>query len=352
MMKKQTESPSPQAGFTLNELAERTATRVEGDASVRVRQVATLQNAAASTIAFLANPRYRSLLTTTRASAVIVAPAEKDATALPRLISDNPYVTFARIAALLNPQQAVAGGVDTGAHVAADADVDSSARIAAGAVIGAGAAIGARTVVHPGVVIGERTRIGADCRIYPNVVVYHNCVIGDRAIIHGGAIIGADGFGMAEEAGVWLKIPQIGRVVIGNDVEIGANTTIDRGALDDTLLDDGVKLDNQIQIAHNCRIGAHTAIAGCVGLAGSVTIGQHCKVGGAAMISGHIEIGDYVVISGGTLVSKSIRAPGVYTAVFPLATHDQWLRTATHVRQIERLVERVRQLEKKIQERG
>lgn len=337
--------------YTLRELARQCDARVEGDPEVRVKQVATLQNASAGTIAFLANPRYRSLLATTGASAVIVAPAEAHATALPRLISEHPYLTFARVATLLNPPRSVASGIDPRAHVADDARVDEAASIAAGAFVGSGACIGPRTVLHPGAVVGRGTRIGADCRLYPNAVVYHDCVLGDRVIVHGGAVIGSDGFGMAELAGVWLKIPQIGRVVIGNDVEIGANTTIDRGALDDTVIEEGVKLDNQIQIAHNCRIGAHTAIAGCVGIAGSVTIGSHCKLGGAAMIAGHIEIADHVVISGGTLVSKSIRDAGVYTAVYPLAAHGQWLRAAPHVRQIEKLVERVRQLEKKIQER-
>jgi UDP-3-O-[3-hydroxymyristoyl] glucosamine N-acyltransferase len=337
----------PAAGCTLAELARLCDARVEGDPEVRVRQVATLQNAQPGTIAFLTNPRYRPQLAGTRASAVILAPSEEQATTLPRLISEQPYVAFARVAALLNPEPQVQGGIDAQAHVAAGAQVDPGACVAAGAFVGAGARIGPGTVLHPGVVVGRNSRVGANCRLYPNVVVYHDCVVGDRVIIHGGAVIGADGFGMAEQAGIWLKIPQIGRVIVGDDVEIGANTTIDRGALDDTVIEEGAKLDNQIMIAHNCRIGAHSAIAGCVGIAGSVTIGRHCKIGGAAMISGHLEIADHVVISGGTLVSRSIREAGVYTAVYPLARHEQWLRAAPHVRQIERLAERVRALEKK-----
>jgi len=193
-----------------------------------------------------------------------------------------------------------------------------------------------------------RARIGSHSRLHPNVTVYHDCLIGERVILHSGAVIGADGFGMAMDDGRWLKIPQIGRVVIGDDVEVGASTTIDRGALDDTIIEEGVKLDNQIQIGHNCHIGAHTAIAGCTGIAGSVRIGKYCMLGGNAMISGHLTIADRVVVSGGTLVAKSITAPGTYTAVYPMQPHAQWLKNAALVRHLDELMERLRSLEDEV----
>jgi UDP-3-O-[3-hydroxymyristoyl] glucosamine N-acyltransferase len=186
------------------------------------------------------------------------------------------------------------------------------------------------------------------CLLYANVTIYHDCVIGDRVILHAGAVIGADGFGIAMEAGRWHKIPQIGRVCIGDDVEVGANTTIDRGALDDTVIEEGVKLDNQIQIGHNCRIGAHTAIAGCAGIAGSTRIGRYCRIGGSAMIGGHLEIADHVEIGGATAVPKSILKPGTYTAVYPMSTHQDWLKNAAHIRHLDALAARVRDLERRL----
>jgi UDP-3-O-[3-hydroxymyristoyl] glucosamine N-acyltransferase len=191
-------------------------------------------------------------------------------------------------------------------------------------------------------------RIGKRTRLHAHATVYHDCVIGERVIIHSGAVIGADGFGMAMDEGRWLKIPQIGRVIIGDDVEVGANTAIDRGALDDTVIEEGVKLDNQIQIGHNCRIGAHTAVAGCVGIAGSTRIGSHCQIGGSAMISGHLTIADHVVVSGGTLVAKSIARAGTYTAVFPMSPHDEWLRNASLIRHLHEMMDRIRKLENEI----
>jgi UDP-3-O-[3-hydroxymyristoyl] glucosamine N-acyltransferase len=214
--------------------------------------------------------------------------------------------------------------------------------------VAAGAVIGARTVLKPGCSVGENARVGADCLLYSNVTVYHDCVIGDRAILHAGAVVGADGFGIAWEDGHWRKIPQIGRVLIGDDVEVGANTTIDRGALDDTVIEEGVKLDNQIQIGHNCRIGAHTAIAGCVGIAGSTHIGRYCRIGGSAMIGGHLEIADQVEIGGATAVPKSLSKPGTYTGLFPISPHADWLRNTAHIRHLDALAERVRALEKQL----
>jgi len=333
--------------FTLRELGAACGARVEGEAEIRVTQIGTLHAAGEGAISFLANPKYRHLLGSTRASAVILAPEDAPHTTLPRLVTTQPYACYARVAAMLHPPQAYPPEISPQATVGPGAEIARGAHIAAGAHVGAGAVIGDGAVVLSGAVIGERAQIGSDTRVYPNAVIYADCVIGPRCIIHSGAVIGADGFGMAEDQGAWVKIPQIGRVVLGANVEVGANTTIDRGALDDTVIEEGVKLDNQIQIAHNCRIGAHTAIAGCVGIAGSTRIGKHCKIGGAAMIIGHLAIADDVVISAGSFVSKSITRPGVYTGVYPLAPHDKWLRSAPYVRQLDELAERVRELERR-----
>jgi UDP-3-O-[3-hydroxymyristoyl] glucosamine N-acyltransferase len=208
--------------------------------------------------------------------------------------------------------------------------------------------LGNNVVIHPGCVIGDGVSIGADCVIHANVTIYNHCRIGERAIVHSGAVIGADGFGFAPDAGTWVKIPQIGRVIIGDDVEIGANTTVDRGALDDTIIGDGCKLDNQIQIGHNCEIGKHTVIAGCAAIAGSVRIGENCMIGGCAMIAGHLTIAPGTVISAGTLIAKNIVKAGRYTAVYPVEEHERWLHNAAHIRQLTKLVKRVAELEKQI----
>jgi UDP-3-O-[3-hydroxymyristoyl] glucosamine N-acyltransferase len=239
-------------------------------------------------------------------------------------------------------------GVHPSAAVHPSAHVAPSACIGPLAVIGAHAVIGESTSIAGGSNIGEHVHIGRTCLLYANVTIYHDCVIGDRVILHAGAVIGADGFGIAMEAGRWHKIPQIGRVCIGDDVEVGANTTIDRGALDDTVIEEGVKLDNQIQIGHNCRIGAHTAIAGCAGIAGSTRIGRYCRIGGSAMIGGHLEIADHVEFGGATAVPKSILKPGTYTAVYPMSTHQDWLKNAAHIRHLDALAARVRDLERRL----
>jgi UDP-3-O-[3-hydroxymyristoyl] glucosamine N-acyltransferase len=226
--------------------------------------------------------------------------------------------------------------VDASARVAASAEVGPCAVIAAGAVVGERASVGA------GGYVGEGARVGEDTRLYPRVTIYHGCVVGARCILHSGAVVGADGFGMAPDEGRWVKIPQVGRAVLGDDVEVGANTTIDRGALGDTVIEEGVKLDNQVQVAHNCRIGAHTVIAGCAGIAGSATIGRHCLIGGGAGIVGHVDIGDGVTVSGMTLVTKSIAEPGVYTSGGPFMPHAEWLRNAAHLRHLDRIAREAR----------
>jgi UDP-3-O-[3-hydroxymyristoyl] glucosamine N-acyltransferase len=335
--------------YRLAEIAARFGGRLLGDGNTAVHQIATLESAAAGHITFLANSKYRSQLAATNASAVILGEADAEATALPRIVSDNPYACFAKVSALLNPPQRFNPGVHPAAVVGEGVEIGENAHVAACAVIGANAKIGAGSVIMEGASIGENVRIGADARIYPNVVIYRDCALGDRVIAHSGAIIGADGFGLAPENGRWLKIPQIGRVVIGDDVEIGANTTVDRGALDDTVIEEGVKLDNQIQVAHNVRIGAHTAIAGCVGIAGSTTIGRHCRIGGSAGILGHLKIADNVEISAFTLVNKSIRESGSYTGIYPFGKTGEWSRNAVHLRRLDELADRIKRLEQEIE---
>ncbi|HZQ74499.1 MAG TPA: UDP-3-O-(3-hydroxymyristoyl)glucosamine N-acyltransferase [Burkholderiales bacterium] len=316
------------APLTLGEIASRLGGRVAGDAGVRVRQVGSLENARPDEITFFANARYRERLAATRAGAVILGADAEALTALPRIVCDDPYAYFARVSQLFNPLTVQAPGIHP------------SASIAPGARLGEGVSIGA------GCVIGENARIGAGSCLYPNVVVYPGCALGARAIVHAGAVIGADGFGIALSAQGWVKIPQIGSVRIGDDVEIGANTTIDRGAIDDTVIEDGVKLDNQIQIGHNVRVGAHTAMAGCVAVAGSADIGRRCTIGAAALILGHLRLVDEVHVSAGTVISRSILKPGTYTGMFPFDENSEWARNTALVRHLAELAERVRALEK------
>ncbi|MGB8516884.1 MAG: UDP-3-O-(3-hydroxymyristoyl)glucosamine N-acyltransferase [Gallionella sp.] len=332
----------------LDQIAAELGGRVLGDGSVLITQIATLDSATKNQISFLTNSKYRAQLEQTRAGALILSEADADATDLPRIISDNPYAYFAKVSALLNPPPDIAAGIHPAAVVDASAQVDATASIAATAVIGARAVIGAHCVIGEGCVIGAGTVIGSHARLYPRVVVYHNCVLGERLIAHSGVVIGADGFGFAIDGDHWTKIPQIGRVVIGNDVEIGANTTIDRGALADTIIEEGVKLDNQIQIAHNVRIGAHTAIAGCVGIAGSATIGKYCRIGGSAGILGHLQIADYVEIASFSLIGKSIREAGSYAAIYPFTKTEEWRKNAVHLRHLDELVHRLKTLEQEV----
>ncbi|PTD97052.1 UDP-3-O-(3-hydroxymyristoyl)glucosamine N-acyltransferase [Pseudothauera lacus] len=333
--------------FRLDELVHRLGGELIGDGALQVARVATLDQAGEGDLAFLANRKYLARLAQCRASAVIVAPDARGLTALPRIVTADPYVYFARVAQLFNPPVLPAAGVHPAACV--EAAVPASASVAAGATIAAGASIGENVVIGPGCHIGRNVVIGDDTGLEAGVCIYHDCVLGARCLVHAGVVIGADGFGFARERdGSWVKIPQSGRVVIGDDVEIGANTTIDRGALDDTVIGDGVKLDNQIQIAHNVRIGAHTAVAGCVGIAGSTVIGARCMIGGQAGIIGHLHIVDDVVISAGTLVTKSIHRAGVYTANLPVQPHADWVRNFAHLRHLDALTDRLRALEQRL----
>jgi UDP-3-O-[3-hydroxymyristoyl] glucosamine N-acyltransferase len=336
--------------YRLDELVARLGGELVGDGATIVERVGSLDRAGEQDIAFLANPKHAGRLASCRAAAVIVSPSARVVTDRPRIVTADPYAYYARVAQLLNRQRPPAPGVHPRAAV--DCHVPDSVSIGASASVGADAVLGEGVVIGPGCHVGPGCRIGAGTRLQANVTIYADCVIGCDCIVHSGVVIGADGFGYArEQDGSWIKIPQTGRVIIGDGVEIGANTTIDRGALDDTVIGDGVKLDNQIQIAHNVRIGDHTAIAGCVGIAGSTTIGRRCMIGGQAGIIGHLDIADDVVISAGTLVSKPIRQAGVYTANLPVQKHADWVRNFAHLRHLDALSDRVRELEKLLEER-
>lgn len=337
------------SAYRLADIVARFGGHVVGDADTQVSQIGTLEKAVAGQIAFLANAKYRNQLETSQASAVILSESDADATQLPRIVAANPYAYFAKLSAFLNPLREFAPGIHPSAVIANNAHISPQAHIGPLVSVGEGASIGAGTVVMAGCSIGEGASLGENTRLYPRVVVYHNCIVGNHVIVHSGAVIGADGFGIAMEEGRWLKIPQIGRVVIGDHVEIGANTTIDRGALDDTVIEEGVKLDNQIQVGHNVRIGAHTAVAGCVGIAGSATIGKYCRIGGSAGILGHLQIADHVEIASFTLIGKSIPEAGSYAGIFPFSKNDEWRNNAVHLRHLGELVKRVKVLEKEIE---
>lgn len=336
----------------LGDLVDSLGGELIGDSDIAITGIAPLDAASAPHITFLSNPKLRAQAAATRAGALILTPADYALVSATYrgacVITDNPYAWFARAAQWFAAKQAArpAPGVHPSACVDASAQIAASASIGPHVTIDAGAVIGEHCVIGAGSVIGRDARIGAGTLFHPQVSFLDRCEIGERGIVHSGAVIGADGFGFAADEGRWIKIPQTGRVRIADDVEIGANTTIDRGALDDTVIGEGVKLDNQIQIAHNCVIGAHTAMAGCVGVAGSAKIGRHCTFGGAAMVLGHLTIADHVHISSGSLVSRSINEPGQYTGFYPLARNAEWEKTAAVVRQLDTMRDRVRALEK------
>jgi UDP-3-O-[3-hydroxymyristoyl] glucosamine N-acyltransferase len=338
----------------LRKLVERLGGRLIGDEDTEVSGIAPLDVADASHITFLSNPKLRAKAAHSKASAMILSAADDAVVSATfrgaRIVVDNPYAYFARVAQLFVQQNAtvVVPGIHPSASVHPDARIGAGACIGAYVTVEADATIDNGAVIDPGCFIGKGARIGADTHFFANVTFHAGCEIGQRGIIHSGAVIGADGFGFANDGGVWVKIPQTGRVVIGDDVEIGANTSIDRGALADTIIEDGVKLDNQIQIGHNCHIGAHTLMSGCVGVAGSAKIGKYCMFGGAAMVLGHLTIADHVHISAGTMVSRSILEPGQYTGFYPLAKNADWEKSAVIVRNLGTMREKIRELEKTI----
>jgi len=337
------------SGVSLSDLIRAFGGELLGNGDQVITGIGTLASAAPSEIAFLSNSKYRPQLSATRAGAVIVGVADRDATSLPRIVTDNPYAYQARVSTLFNPLQRPLAGIHPSALVDATAQLGDGVAIGAHAVIGPNARIGDRVVISAGCHLGEGAEVGPDGFLYPHVVIYPGCRIGARVILHAGAVIGSDGFGFAQDKGAWIKVPQIGRVLIGDDVEIGANTTVDRGALDDTVIESGVKIDNLVQIAHNVRIGENTAIAACAGIAGSAVIGKGCRIGGAARIVGHIAIADGITVSPVTMVTKSLTEPGTYSAMWAAEPHREWLKHAAQLRRMEELSNRVRELEKIIE---
>jgi UDP-3-O-[3-hydroxymyristoyl] glucosamine N-acyltransferase len=335
---------SPQ--YTLAELAARFHLQLRGDGGLAIDGVGTLEAATAGQLAFLANPHYRTQLARTRAGAVVLRAADAEACRGACLIATDPYVAFAWIAALFERTAAPVPGVHPSAVVAASATVAASASVGPFCFVGDNAVVDAGAVLGPHCSVGERCHVGAQARLVARVTLVRDVTIGKRVLVHPGAVIGADGFGIAFDKDHWIKVPQLGGVRIGDDCEIGANTTIDRGALEDTVLEDDVRLDNQIQIAHNVTIGAHTAMAGCAAVAGSAKIGRNCLIGGGAGIVGHIRIADRVTITARTLVTHSIDAPGEYSSGTPVQDNRAWRRNAARFKHLDELARRVGQLEK------
>lgn len=336
-------------GYRIDELAQRFGLELRGAGTGRICGVAPLARAAGDQLAFLANPRYASDLVRTRAGVVVLAAEHADASPVPALVAKDPYLAYSRIAALFEHAPAPAPGVHPSAIVAVGARIDPSASVAPGCVIEAGAVLEAGVVLAPHCVIGTDCVVGAQSRLGAHVVLVTRVVLGKRVVVHAGAVLGADGFGIARGEEGWVKVPQLGGVRIGDDCEIGANTTIDRGALEDTVLEEDVRLDNQIQIAHNVVIGAHTALAGCAAVAGSARIGRDCLIGGGAGVLGHLEVADRVTITAMSLVTHSIRAPGVYSSGAPIEENRAWRRNAARVRQLDRMARRIAALEKQVE---
>lgn len=341
-------------GTRLGELVERLGGQLIGDPNIEVLGIAPLSDAESFHVTFLSNVKFRPQAALSKAAALILCAADDAVIGADfvgaRIVTGNPYVYFAYAAQYFASlrQAPRESGIHPRAWVDPQAQVAPTACIGPHATVEAGAVIADHVQIDSGCFIGRNAKIGAGTHFFANVTFHAECEIGQRGIIHSGAVIGSDGFGFASEGGVYIKIPQTGRVLIGDDVDIGASTTVDRGALADTVIENGVKLDNQIQIGHNCRIGAHTAMAGCVGVAGSAIIGRHCTFGGAAMVLGHLTIADNVHISSGSLVSRSITEAGQYTGFYPLAKNADWEKSAVIVRNLNAMREKIRALEKTV----
>lgn len=331
---------------SLGELAVQFGHELVGDPATRISQVATLLNANSESLSFFVNKAYRDQLRQTKAAAVLVHPDDAEDCPANVLLADDPYLAYARIAAQLYPYPDLVPGIHGSAVVAPSAKVPDTTELSANVVIGDDSVIGEGVFIGPGVVIGPRCTIGGGSRLLANCTVVQDVYLGERCIVHPGAVIGADGFGNATSDGGWVKVPQLGGVRIGNDVEIGANTTIDRGSIDDTVINDGVRLDNLIQIAHNVQVGEHTAMAAFTAIAGSTIIGKRCLFAGRAGVVGHVHMCDDVVVGGGAMISKDIREPGFYTASFPAEKNRDWKRKVARFRRMDDLVKRVKVLEK------
>lgn len=335
---------------TLQQLAELVDGTVIGQADAVVSGIGTLQSATPEQITFLSNKKYARFLAGTRACAVILDAESQPQCPVNAIVCKQPYVAYAVIANFMVASGAPRGGVHPTAVIGANASIHASAWIGPYAVIEDNVTIGAEVFVGPGCVVGKGTRIDAGTRLIANVTLLHDIVVGKRVIMHPGAVIGADGFGMANDGGSWIKIPQLGTVIIGDDAEIGANTTVDRGALENTIIEEDVRLDDQVHIGHNVRVGAHTAMAAEVGIAGTTTIGKRCTIGGNSGINGHINITDDVHITGMSMVTKSISEPGVYSSGIPAESNMAWRRSVARYRRLEQMEKRMQELETKLAE--
>ena len=330
---------------TLREIADAITADLQGDADCVIAGIATIQKAGPADLCFLANRRYFPYLSSTRAAAVILGPEDAKLCPVNALIVADPYLAYIKAVQFMFPEMPFTPGISERASVSQEALIAPGAFIGPNAVIAKGVQIGEGTYVGPGCIVNENVVIGMGTRLVANVTICHRVQIGKRVLLHPGVVIGSDGFGIANDQGKWLKIPQMGSVIIGDDVEIGANTTIDRGAIDNTVIEDGVKIDNQVQIGHNVVVGAHTAIAGCVAVAGSVTIGKHCMIGGLSAISGHISIADHVTITGMSGVAHTIKEPGVYSAGLNIMENRIWRKNIVRFRYLDEFVKRLKKLE-------
>ncbi|MDH4106609.1 MAG: UDP-3-O-(3-hydroxymyristoyl)glucosamine N-acyltransferase [Gammaproteobacteria bacterium] len=330
----------------LGELAARFGCELRGDPDALIERVAPLQDAGAGSVSFLANPRYRRHLASTGATAVVLDASNADGCLTNALVATNPYATYARIAQVLYPECPPLAGRHPTAVIDPSASVDPTSAIGPHVYVGPGARIGAHVQLGPGCVVFDGVEIGAATRLVANVTVAAEVRLGERCLLHPGVVIGADGFGHAPDTSGFVKIPQVGTVVIGDDVEIGANTTVDRGAIGDTVIENGVKIDNQVQVGHNCRIGEHTVISGCVGISGSVTIGRRCMLGGMVGVVGHLQIADDVYLTGKTMVTHSITKPGLYSGQLPFDEARRFRRNSARFQQLDALARRVRKLER------
>lgn len=337
--------------WSLSQIATHIEGEVKGETSFEVDSFATLQSATANQISFLSNKKYKKYLASSNAGAIIVSTKLASEVPCNAIVVNNPYVAYAKAVALLNPSREYQSTIDPTASIDIDSTIHPSVHIGSQVVIESGVEIEQSVVIGAGSVLKKGVKVRQNTRLSANITLCENVQIGKRCIIHPGVVIGADGFGIANDNGKWIKIPQIGSVIIGDDVEIGANTTIDRGAIENTIIGNGVKLDNQIQIAHNVSIGENTVIAGCVGIAGSTQVGKNCILGGRAAITGHIVIADGVQLTGNTMVTKSITQAGSYSSGMPVEPTKQWHRNIVRYRQMDKLTERVKQLENALKDK-
>ncbi|MFK5970903.1 MAG: UDP-3-O-(3-hydroxymyristoyl)glucosamine N-acyltransferase [Candidatus Marithrix sp.] len=332
--------------ITLTELATKIGAELIAYDSNIITGIASLNKANQQQISFFSSIKYRNELSKTQAAAVILTEKDREFCKVAKLVMDNPYLGYAKAAALFNPITPKPPGIHPSAYVSPDAILDDSVYIGPQVVIEAGAKLGKGVEISSGCVIESGVEIGANCQLKANVTLCSGTRLGQRTIIHPGAVIGSDGFGNANDNGKWVKVPQLGGVLVGNDVEIGSNTTVDKGALEDTIIANGARLDNLIQIAHNVQIGENTAIAGCVGIAGSTKIGKNCLIGGGVGISGHLEIVDNVCVTGGSIVLRSIRKSGVYSSGTPIETNQHWHRNYLRFKQLNEMAQRLKELGK------